>query len=81
MRSLMWDLSGEFKNDRAWKKISRLWIPFHWPGAFGGPKNYKLDTVVNALGCTLENHHRAVDDAEATAAVFLKFVERLKRPK
>lgn len=42
-------------------------------------KNYKLDTVVNALGCTLENHHRAVDDAEATAAVFLKFTERLKK--
>ena len=54
--------------------------PFTGPEPFGGPyKNYKLDTVVNALGCTLENHHRAVDDAEATAAVFLKFVERLKK--
>ena len=28
-----------------------------------GLKNYKLDTVVEAMGCTLANHHRAVDDA------------------
>ena len=28
---------------------------------------YKLDTVAKALGVSLENHHRAVDDAEATA--------------
>ena len=26
-----------------------------------GLKNYKLDTVVEAMGCTLANHHRAVD--------------------
>lgn len=42
-------------------------------------KNYKLDTVVAAMDCSLENHHRAVDDAEATAHVFVKFVDRLKR--
>lgn len=41
-------------------------------------KNYKLDTVVEAVGCTLENHHRAVDDAGATADVFVKFIEMLK---
>ena len=39
---------------------------------------YKLDTVAKALGVSLENHHRAVDDAEATAGIFLKFVEMLK---
>ena len=42
-------------------------------------KNYKLDTVVEAMDCVLENHHRAVDDAEATAHVFVKFIERLKK--
>ena len=40
---------------------------------------YKLDTVAKALNVSLENHHRAVDDAEATAGIFLKFVEMLKK--
>ena len=43
-----------------------------------GLKNYKLDTVVEAMGCTLANHHRAVDDAGATADVFVRFLERFK---
>ncbi len=41
-------------------------------------KNYKLDTVVEAVGCRLKNHHRAVDDAEATAEVFVKFIAMLR---
>ena len=41
-------------------------------------KNYKLDTVVEAVGGNLENHHRAVEDAESTADIFVKFVARLK---
>ncbi|MCI7795013.1 MAG: PHP domain-containing protein, partial [Lachnospiraceae bacterium] len=40
---------------------------------------YKLDTVAKALNISLENHHRAVDDAEATAGIFLKFAEMLKK--
>ena len=44
-----------------------------------GLKNYKLDTVVEAMGCTLENHHRAVDDAGATADVFVRFLERFRK--
>ena len=39
---------------------------------------YKLDTVAKELGVTLENHHRAVDDAEATAGIFQRLLERLK---
>ncbi|MCD8222241.1 MAG: PolC-type DNA polymerase III [Clostridiales bacterium] len=39
---------------------------------------YKLDTVAKALDVSLENHHRAVDDAEATAHIFLKFVKMLQ---
>ncbi len=38
---------------------------------------FKLDTVAKALGISLENHHRAVDDAECTAEIFVKFVEQL----
>lgn len=40
--------------------------------------NHKLDTVCEALGVSLENHHRAVDDASATAEVFLKFLEMIR---
>ena len=39
---------------------------------------FKLDTVAKALGVSLENHHRAVDDAGCTAEIFVKFVEMLK---
>ncbi len=39
---------------------------------------YKLDTVAKALKISLENHHRAVDDAECTAHIFVKFIEMLK---
>ena len=39
---------------------------------------YKLNVVAKALGISLENHHRAVDDAGATAEIFVKFVEMLK---
>ena len=39
---------------------------------------FKLDTVAKALGVSLENHHRAVDDAGATAEIFVKFVEMLR---
>ncbi|MBE5880898.1 MAG: PolC-type DNA polymerase III [Lachnospiraceae bacterium] len=38
---------------------------------------YKLDHVAKALGVSLENHHRAVDDAGATAEIFEKFIEML----
>ncbi|MBP2073171.1 PolC-type DNA polymerase III [Thermoanaerobacterium butyriciformans] len=41
-------------------------------------KNYKLDTVAQYLGVSLENHHRAVDDARATAEIFLKSIAKLK---
>ncbi len=43
-----------------------------------GVKNHKLNTVCEHLGISLEHHHRAVDDAEATAAVFLKFMGRMQ---
>ncbi|MDO4295588.1 MAG: PolC-type DNA polymerase III [bacterium] len=39
---------------------------------------YKLDTVAKALDISLENHHRAVDDAGATAEIFAAFVKMLR---
>ena len=39
---------------------------------------FKLDTVAKAVGVSLQNHHRAVDDAACTAEIFVKFVEMLR---
>ncbi len=39
---------------------------------------FKLDTVAKTLKISLENHHRAVDDAACTAEIFVKFIEMLK---
>lgn len=41
----------------------------------GGLKNYKLGTIVEHLGVELENAHRAVNDATATAKVFIKLMQ------
>ncbi|MDR0879313.1 MAG: PolC-type DNA polymerase III [Clostridioides sp.] len=41
-------------------------------------KRFKLNNVAKALGVPLLNHHRAVDDAEATAHIFIKFLEMLR---
>ncbi|MEQ6358605.1 PolC-type DNA polymerase III [Thermoanaerobacter thermohydrosulfuricus] len=41
-------------------------------------KNYKLDTLADHLQVKLEHHHRAVDDAMATAEIFIKTIDRLK---
>lgn len=41
-------------------------------------KRHKLDNVAKKLGISLENHHRAVDDAQATAEIFLKFLSMLE---
>ncbi len=39
---------------------------------------FKLNVVANALHISLENHHRAVDDAEAAAEIFVRFAEMLR---
>lgn len=41
-------------------------------------KKHKLDIVAKRLGVSLEGHHRAVNDAEATAEIFLKLVDMLE---
>ena len=43
-----------------------------------GLNRFKLDTVAKAVGVSLENHHRAVDDAGCTAEIFVKFVKMLE---
>ena len=42
---------------------------------FRGAKNFKLKTIADKLGVTLDNAHRAVYDALATAEVFIKIQE------
>lgn len=39
-----------------------------------GLKNYKLGTIVERLGVKLDNAHRAINDATATAKVFIKLM-------
>ena len=43
-----------------------------------GHAKYTLDAVAKILGVSLENHHRAVDDAECTAGIFRKLLPMLK---
>ncbi len=38
---------------------------------------HTLDAVAKTLNISLENHHRAVDDAECTALIFVKFIKML----
>lgn len=40
-----------------------------------GLKNYKLGTIVDYLGIVLDNAHRAVNDATATAKAFIKLMQ------
>ena len=40
-------------------------------------KKHKLDIVAEAVGVELKGHHRAVNDAKATAEIFVKFIEML----
>lgn len=40
--------------------------------------NHKLDTITNHLNVILENHHRAVDDAKATADAFVIMLAQLR---
>ncbi|MBR3525740.1 MAG: PHP domain-containing protein, partial [Lachnospiraceae bacterium] len=43
--------------------------------------NYKLDHLAKELNIPPFHHHRAVDDAEATAQIFLKLLDMLKERK
>lgn len=39
---------------------------------------HKLNIVAERLGVSLEGHHRAVNDAQATAEIFIKFIHMLE---
>lgn len=41
-------------------------------------ENHKLNTVAEHYAVSLENHHRASDDAHATAKIFVNFLEMLE---
>ncbi|QQE80834.1 PolC-type DNA polymerase III [Alicyclobacillus sp. SO9] len=41
---------------------------------YPGMKNYKLKTLTNKFSIELENHHRALADAEATGKLFMKML-------
>ena len=41
--------------------------------------NYRLETLAKELKVVLDSHHRACDDAECTAGIWLKLMERLEQ--
>lgn len=45
---------------------------------FPDSKKLTLDVLCKKMGVVLTNHHRAVDDAEATSRIFLKMLKSLK---
>ena len=49
--------------------IARILLP--------GQAKHTLDAVAKGLGVVLDHHHRAVDDAEATAQIFVKMIPML----
>ena len=49
--------------------IARLLLP--------GQAKHTLDAVAKTMQISLENHHRAVDDAECTAQIYEKFLKML----
>ena len=44
-----------------------------------GVPNYKLNTVADYLGVTLESHHRATDDAICSGDIMIEIYNRLAR--
>ena len=73
MRGLMWALLSRIADIRRSEPdfvsvdtvaLARVLLPTL--------SKYKLNIVAKALGISLENHHRAVDDAGATDGNFVK---------
>ena len=69
------------------RKASEQKLPFHNKivdtlrlsrELFSKHSKHSLDAVAKRVGVSLENHHRAVDDATATAEIFLKFLDMIR---
>ncbi len=68
-------LIGQGKDSR-WNFDNETDDVYRWAQKYvRGAKNYKLKTIADKLGVTLDNAHRAVYDALATAEVFIKIHE------
>ena len=78
MRNLTWDLSSKKLLSKGLSilqgvidtlPLARTLLP--------ASRGYGLANLVKYFGITLETHHRAVDDAKATAEVFQKFLNMI----
>lgn len=67
-KSCRWDFSGETEDVY---KFAQKYVH--------GVRNYRLGTVAEKLGVKLDNAHRAVYDALATAEVFIKIAELMEK--
>ena len=66
------EMNIEFKNKSVdTLMLSRILLPHL--------KRFKLNNLTKELGVPLHNHHRAVDDAAATAQIFIKFLDMLEK--
>lgn len=71
-------LLGQGKNSR-WNFDNEVEDVYRFAQKYvHGVKNYKLGTIAEKLGVVLDNAHRAVFDALATAEVFLKIAKDIK---
>ncbi len=52
-------------------ELARLFFP--------NIKNHRLNTLAKHFNAPLHNHHRAVDDAEATAVILLKMMKHMRQ--
>lgn len=52
-------------------KLARVLLP--------NLKKHRLNIIAKELNISLDNHHRAVDDAKATAEIFIKFIDMMKQ--
>ena len=66
------EMNMEFKNKSVdTLMLARILLPHL--------KRFKLNNLTKELGVPLHNHHRAVDDAAATAQIFIKFLDMLEK--
>jgi len=76
------DFDVSFLSENA-KRLGIFEAPFTYVDTMGlsraflpHKRNYKLDTVAKELSVSLGDHHRAVNDAECAAGIYLKLLKR-----
>lgn len=81
--------NAEFDISFVRREARRLGLPFEFDSMdtlglsqllFPEQRSHRLDRMAKTLGIRLENHHRAVDDAEATAQLLFRLLQQAGLP-